>query len=234
VAATNWTIKSSSAYDLSVTPTKRPRLTSRGAATRERIVAGAAALNNERGVASTSLDDIMAATRTSKSQLYHYFTDKDALVVEVIRRQLDQIIIGQEAELRGLQTWEGLQRWRDHLVEGTRATGGIGGCPLGSLVGELADQSESARETLAICFSEWEAYLIDGFTAMREGGLISREADPTELAVTVMTALQGGLLLAQTTRDARPLELALDMAIGHVQRFAAVRPGTQLPRSGRR
>ncbi len=52
---------------------------------------------------------------------------------------------------------------------------------------------------------------------MREDGLISPEADPAELAVTVMTALQGGLLLAQTTRGACPLELALDMAITHVE-----------------
>jgi TetR/AcrR family transcriptional repressor of nem operon len=197
----------------------RPRLTSRGAATRERIVTGAATLIYERGVAGTSLDDIMAATGTSKSQLYHYFADKDALVLEVIRRQLEQIVAGQENELRELRTWDGLRRWRDHLVEGTRATGGVGGCPLGSLASELADRSDSAREALAACFAEWEAYLVDGFTAMRAGGLISREADPPELAVTVMTALQGGLLLAQTTRDVRSLELALDMAVAHVERY---------------
>jgi AcrR family transcriptional regulator len=202
-------------------PTRRPRLTTRGAATRERIVAGAAALIYEWGVASTSLDDIMAATRTSKSQLYHYFADKDALVLEVIRRQLDTVITGQEAELRGLRTWEGLQRWRDHLVEGTRATGGVGGCPLGSLASELADRSDPAREALAACFAEWEGYLVDGFTVMREDGLLSPEADPAELAVTVMTALQGGLLLAQTTRDVRPLELALDMAVAHAGRYRA-------------
>ncbi|HEX5296686.1 MAG TPA: hypothetical protein VFW50_06845 [Streptosporangiaceae bacterium] len=56
---------------------------------------------------------------------------------------------------------------------------------------------------------------------MREDGPISREADPAELAVTVMTALQGGLLLAQTTRDVRPLELALDMAIAHSAHYRA-------------
>ena len=201
--------------------TRRPRLTRRGAATRERIVAGAATLIYEWGVASTSLDDIMAATRTSKSQLYHYFADKDALVLEVIRRQLDKVITGQEAELQGLRTWEGVQRWRDHLVKGTRATAGVGGCPLGSLASELSDRSESAREALAACFAEWEAYFVDGFSAMREDGLMSPEADPAELAVTVMTALQGGLLLAQTTRDVRPLELALDMAIAHAGRYRA-------------
>jgi TetR/AcrR family transcriptional repressor of nem operon len=31
----------------------------------------------------------------------------------------------------------------------------------------------------------------------------------------VMTALQGGLLMAQATRSARPLELALNMALQH-------------------
>jgi TetR/AcrR family transcriptional regulator, transcriptional repressor for nem operon len=199
--------------------TRRPRLTARGAATRERIIAGAAALIYDWGVASTSLDDIMAATRTSKSQLYHYFADKDALVLEVIRCQLGKVIAGQEAELRELRTWEGLQRWRDHMVKLTRATGGAGGCPLGSLASELADRSEPAREVLATCFTEWEAYLVDGFTAIREDGLLSPGADPAELAVTVMTALQGGLLLAQTTRDVRPLELALDMAIAHAGRY---------------
>jgi len=54
---------------------------------------------------------------------------------------------------------------------------------------------------------------------MREDGLMSPAADPAELAVTVMTALQGGLLLAQTTRDVRPLELALDMALTHAGRY---------------
>lgn len=34
-----------------------------------------------------------------------------------------------------------------------------------------------------------------------------------DLATTLMTALQGGLLLAQTTRSTRPLELALDGAL---------------------
>ena len=70
---------------------------------------------------------------------------------------------------------------------------GVGGCSLGSLASELADRSEPARKAPAACFTEWEAYLADGFAAMREDSLISRDADPAELAVTVMTALPGRL-----------------------------------------
>jgi AcrR family transcriptional regulator len=198
--------------------TRRParRLTARGAATKARIVAAAASLVHEHGAAGTSLDDVMAATGTSKSQLYHYFANKDALIREVVKAQFGRVIAAQEPELYEVSSWEGLQRWCDRAVTLTRATQGVGGCPLGSLVGELAEQSDSARHVLAQCFAEWQSYLSMGFAAMRDNGELAAEADPAELALTVMTALQGGLLIAQTMRNARPVELALNMALGHV------------------
>src|SRR5260370_27587959 len=91
----------------------------------------------------------MAATGTSKSQLYHYFADKDALIREVIKAQLGRIIAAQEAaSLHEVSSWEGLQRWCDHFVTATRATQGTAGCPLGSLARELADHSEPAPRAL--------------------------------------------------------------------------------------
>lgn len=191
------------------------QLTARGAATKARIVSGAASLVRERGVAGTSLDAVMAATGTSRSQLYHYFADKDALIGEVIRTQLGHVIAAQAPLLDELTSWDGLRRWRDHLVTMVRETHGIGGCPLGSLVSELADRSESARHELVRSFAEWQSHLSRGFTVMRGNGELAAKADPEELALTIMTALQGGLLMAQTTRSARPLELALDMALDH-------------------
>lgn len=192
------------------------RLTVRGAATKARIVAGAAALVQEHGVAGTSLDAVMTATGTSRSQLYHYFDNKDALIGEVIKTQFGRVIAAQEPLLRELSSWEGLHRWCDHLVAMVRETQGIGGCPLGSLVSELADRSESARQQLARSFAEWQSYLSKGFAAMRENGELDADADLDDLALTMMSALQGGLLMGQATRSARPLELALNMALGHI------------------
>jgi len=162
----------------------------------------------------------MAATGTSKSQLYHYFADKDALIREVIKAQLGRIFAAQEAAgLHEVSSWEGLQRWCDHFVTITWATQGAGGCPLGSLVGELADQSEPARRVLAQCFAEWQSYLAEGFQAMRNNGELATQADPAELALTMLSALEGGLLMAQTMRSARPLELTLNMALQHMTTY---------------
>ncbi|WP_232073836.1 TetR/AcrR family transcriptional regulator [Mycobacterium stomatepiae] len=187
---------------------------------------GAASLVREHGVAGTSLDAVMTATGTSRSQRYHYFDNKDALIGEVIKTQFGRIIAAQEPLLRELSSWAGLQRWCDHLVAMVRETQGVGGCPLGSLVSELADRSESARQELARSFAEWQSYLSTGFATMRDNGELATEADVDDLALTMMSALQGGLLMAQTTRSARPLELALNMALGHV---AGYRPSTMEP-----
>jgi AcrR family transcriptional regulator len=78
-------------------------LTARGAATRARIVEAAADLIYAHGVEQTSLDDVMAASGVSKSQLYHYFADKDALVLDVIARQTERVIDAQRPQLAQLQ-----------------------------------------------------------------------------------------------------------------------------------
>jgi TetR/AcrR family transcriptional regulator, transcriptional repressor for nem operon len=43
------------------------------------------------------------------------------------------------------------------------------------------------------------------------------------LATSLLTSLQGGLLLAKVLRDGEPLETALSTAIDHIATFAAAR-----------
>jgi AcrR family transcriptional regulator len=189
--------------------------TARGAATRARIVDAAAELMRTHGVAGTSLDAVLAASHASKSQLYHYFADKDGLVLAVIQRQTDCVLSTHEGLLRDLTSLAGLRRWRDAVVESTRETGCAGGCPLGSLVSGLAE-SPQPRTLLADSFARWESYFVACFAAIRGRTNRKTSADLADLALTLLTALQGGLLLAQTMRSTRPLELALDTAIDHV------------------
>ena len=134
----------------------RPRLTARGAATRARIVAAAADLMHVQGVAATSLDQVTAATATSKSQLYQHFADKDALVRAVIAYRAAWVMEAQRPGLERLNSLRGLERWRDAMVQGRVLRSGAYGCPLGSLVSELADSEETVRAELAAGFAAWE------------------------------------------------------------------------------
>ena len=66
--------------------------TPRGKRTRDTIVDAAAALMYVDGVAGTSVDKVLAASGAGKSQMYHYFKNKEQLVAAVIDRYLEQIL----------------------------------------------------------------------------------------------------------------------------------------------
>ncbi len=193
------------------------RLTRKGQATRDRIVAAAAQLMFSRGVAGTSTDDVQTAAGVNTSQIYHYFGDKRNLVRAVIAFQTESILAAQEPLLSRLDTIEALHAWRDALVELQHARQYRGGCPIGSLASELAEHDDEARADLADGFGRWEAAIREGLRAMHERGEL--RADPNKLALATLAALQGGLLITKTRRDTLALEAALDTMLAHIESF---------------
>jgi TetR/AcrR family transcriptional regulator, transcriptional repressor for nem operon len=200
-------------------PPQGGRLTARGAATRDRIVQGAAALMYVKGVNATTLDDVRAATGTSKSQLYRHFPDKDALVHAVIAVRGEQVLERETGRLGGLRSFGGLVSWRNALVQVNSLQGGAYGCALGSMASELADTDEQARVSLAGLFRSWQELLAGGLRRMQAAGTLRPDADPGQLAIGLMAALQGGYLLASTAHDVRPMEIALDLALDQVRSY---------------
>ncbi len=206
---------------MSRTPQKKQRaLTPRGKATRQKIIEAAAALVYAAGAARLNLDEVMAASRTSKSQLYHYFTDKEALIQEVIAFQTKRVLTVNSDHLDAVDSFQALRRWRDDMVDRNRAVGGFGGCPIGSLADELANHSPPARKRLANGFEAWASRIENALRNMKAKGLLKASAEPKELSLAVLAAIQGGLLLAKVSRTSRPLEIAFDMALDHVARCA--------------
>ncbi len=196
-------------------------LTPKGMATRARIVDAAAELMFERGVSGTSIEDVQSKAGVSASQLYHYFRDKRALVRAVIRRQTDAVLERQQPFLNHLDNFEALHAWRDVQVEVQRQRACTGGCPLGTLAAELADADPEARADLAAGFDRWEEPIRAGLCAMRDRGALSHDADPDQLALALLAAVQGGLVLTQTRRDPTALAVALDTVLAYVHTFAA-------------
>ena len=204
-----------------VEPTREIPLTARGATTRDRIVQAAADLMYVKGVHATTLDDVRAATGTSKSQLYRHFPDKDALVHAVIALRGHQIMTRETQRLGRFNSFSGLVRWRNALIQANALQNGAYGCALGSMANELSDQDEQARTLLAGLFKAWEELIAAGLERMQAKGALKPDADPEQLAIGLMAALQGGYLLADTAHDVRPMEIAIDQALEHLKSYLA-------------
>lgn len=84
----------------------------------------------ERGVAETTLNDVRAASGTSKSQIYQHFADRDALIRAVIAHRAKVLLDQQNHRLQRLDSLRGLELWRNALVERNAVRNGAYGCPL--------------------------------------------------------------------------------------------------------
>lgn len=196
--------------------------TPRGEATRTRILEAAAELIHLRGVSATSVDLILERAEAGKSQFYHYFDDKDELVREVLRFQAARDSAVMAEHLPDLDSWEGIRSCLAAMVEIHRKRNFVGGCPIGSLAAEMTDRDDRLRKEIEDAFETKRRALATGLRTMKARGDLSRAADPEELATFVLATLQGGLLLAATARDEKPLAEALSHAYRHLRSHATV------------
>lgn len=201
------------------------RLTSKGRAMRDRIVQSAADLVYSSGARETTLDQVRSAVGASKSQLYHYFSDKDELLHGVIAFQAAKVIHAQQPELGAIDSIKSLKRWRDKLVRQCDTYGRTGGCATGSLANELACHSDNHRRELSAHFDCWAAEIESGLLRMQASGYLEPPLNPKSLSVTFLTAIQGGLLLAKLQRSSTALTTALDEIIRCIEfNFRQSRP----------
>jgi TetR/AcrR family transcriptional repressor of nem operon len=197
-------------------PATYEKLTAKGRATRERIVAAASNLMLQRGVARTTIEDIQEAAAISTSQMYHYFTDKNDLVAAVIDFQTDHVLGVQHLGLDRIDSINDLYRWRDIMVDLVRNLGCVGGCPIGSMANELSETDPIARARLARSFAQWENMIHDGLVTIAARGELRKGTDINRIALALLAGIQGGLLLSQVRRDTAPLEAAVDTMIEHL------------------
>jgi AcrR family transcriptional regulator len=189
------------------------KLTRKGAATRGRIIEAAADLILARGVGGTNLDDICTGTGTSKGQLFHYFPGgKSELVSAIAAFQSERVLDAQRPFLDTLDRWDDWDRWRDAVVTHYRSQPHWG-CPIGALVAELVKNEPARAAEVGAHMNRWRGYLQAGLQRMRDRGLLRADADPHALALSIFSALQGGLLLTQMMESIEPLEAALDGAL---------------------
>jgi AcrR family transcriptional regulator len=197
------------------------KLTDKGQATRARILEHAAELIYTQGVHATNNEQLRRAAGISGSQLNHYFPTKESLVLAVIQWQAERVLTFHRSErfthfdsLDTLRDWAGFYIAYEHSYQE--------GCTLGSLASEIIKTDLDVRTELASAFEQWTDIFGDGLRQMRRLGRISAAADPTRLAHLLLSAFQGGMLLAQVARDITPLKDALTAAIDHVQTFAVL------------
>jgi AcrR family transcriptional regulator len=190
--------------------------TDKGLATRERIVTGAAEVMREAGAAHVTLDDIRARSRTSKSQLFHYFPGgREELLLAVARHEATRVIDDQQPFLGYLTTWEEWDLWREAVVERYRQQGPT--CPLHMLMSQLDRTTPGAQAVVAELMRNWHQPLHAGITAMQGAGLIRARVNANDAARALVATIQGGVQVLLSTGTTQHLEAGLDLVLDYLR-----------------
>ena len=190
--------------------------TGRGRASRERIVERAAGLFAERGIAGTSVDEVLAAAKAGKGQFYHYFESRDELAAAAVGYRCAQVVDGLTHALGDVSSLAGLEQALAGFIAGFEQAG-LPGCPIGTLATEVAGRNEAARLQAAAGFDAWERLLADALERMRQRGELRADAAPAVLATGLLASIEGGMVLSQARKDVASLRIAVDTGLARVR-----------------
>lgn len=188
------------------------KFTGKGTATRRRIIEGAAEEIRANGVVLTTLDNILARTRTSKSQLFHYFPGgREDLLLAVAQHEADFVLADHQPYLDELTSWAGWQRWRNAVVERCRVQ--ARSRPNAILMSDLGRTSPDAQAVMAALIRQLRVQITAGIRSMQHQDKIDRRVDADRTAAALLAGVQGGAGILLTIGDATFLEAAIDGAI---------------------
>ena len=194
-------------------------MTSRGLATRARIVAAAADVIHQHGVGDTSIVDVQRASGTSGSQIYHYFADKESLVRAVAEYRAAEALKYQDS-FGPLDSIAALRRWANAQVTFANTRLCAGGCDLGALVSQLAESDPVSRDTIAEGLGAWAQRIERGLKTMQDRGTLDASTDAHGHALALLAALEGGLVLSQAQRDSAALASVLHAVVSHIETYS--------------
>jgi AcrR family transcriptional regulator len=193
-------------------------LTRKGLASKQRIIEGAAAHLRSDSPGRVTLDELRAATASSKSQLFHYFPGgKVELLLAVARHEADRVLADQQPHLQALTTWPAWDAWRRSVIARYASQGPH--CPLSSLMNQVGNVP-GAAQVAATLLEQWQGHVRRGIVWMQADGLIDPGIDPERASAAVIAGIQGGVAVLRSTGSTAHLEAAFDLMIDYLHREA--------------
>ena len=178
---------------------------SKGERTRQRIIAKAAPLFNRRGFDGCSMQDISAATGLEKGSLYSHFATKEELAAAAFDYAWAQ---ASSARLGNLdQAPNSVDKLKLHIENFVSKPSFPGGCPMLNTVLDADDGNAILRRRAEGAMRDWVGYLADIVRAGQAKGEIEPSVNPEELAILVISLLEGAFVTSKLQRSRSALLL---------------------------
>lgn len=169
--------------------------------TQVKILESAEDLFWAKGHKATSLDLIARKAGQSKGAIFHYYRGKGDITQLVLAKYAQEELYGplQNQFTQSTDIKTALLGWVEGVYNSYAQSDYKGGCLLGNMALELADQDEGVREQLARIFLDWENQLVGSLKShARDGQIVMEER---QLARLLIATLQGITMTIKVHKD---------------------------------
>jgi TetR/AcrR family transcriptional regulator, transcriptional repressor for nem operon len=195
--------------------------------TRQRLVEAARQLFWQQGYAQTGIAQILKAADVGSGSLYYFFPTKEDLLLAVLewyQANLETMVIRPVFD-RVSDPIERIFGVLDGYRKQLLATKFQSGCPVGSLALELSNSQPAARKLIAENFTGWRR-AIQGCLD-EAAGRLPAGTDAGQIALLVLTLMEGAVMLARTYRSIEPYDSAVTQLRDFMDRLLAA--GSEWP-----
>jgi TetR/AcrR family transcriptional regulator, transcriptional repressor for nem operon len=187
----------------------------KGAETRRAIIRQAAPIFNRKGFEGAAMSDLMDATGLEKGGIYRHFKSKQQLAAEAFDYAWDvafQLRIKDTEQIAN--SVDRLQQWVRNFRE--RREGLVpGGCPLLNTAIDADNGNSVLRRKAERALDGWMDRLRKTVEQGKRSKEIRAEVDADEVAATIISTLEGSLMISRLQRSER----AIDQVCRHLARY---------------
>ena len=184
----------------------------KGNRTRQRIIAQAAPLFNQRGYEGCSMREIMAEAGIEKGGIYRHFASKEELALEAFDFAWAEV---SERRTRGLEEIKDpLLRIEALICNFVQRRPALrGGCPLLNTAIDADDGNAALRVRAQAALDSWRARLSSLILLAARRGTVKPGTEPRAVASIIIGSLEGALMMSRLDEDPYALEIARDHLI---------------------
>jgi len=174
-------------------------------------------LFHRQGIHATSVDQVLEASQTGKSQFYYYFKNKEGLIHAVLEAIYERLKTHQTPYKSKIESWPDLEGWFNHFLKFQQVTNCERSCPVGTIGGDLENGQQLLRQDARLIFDLMSRSLVDFFQQLKGRNQLRAGCEPQALADFCFTVMQGGLLVGKVRRETAPFENSVHHAMQYLK-----------------
>jgi AcrR family transcriptional regulator len=179
--------------------------------TRHFIVEKAAPIINRKGMAATSINDIVEATSLTKGSVYGNFESKDEICLEAF----DYLVKRMGADMsqamsRATTSREKMDALFNYYLNNVTAENNYG-CPIMNFGTEADDTNPAVKVKVNKAIVNTQSVFIKVIRAGIETGEFKKTVDPEAFAVKAFAMIEGGMWVARLQGSPKQMQLIIDL-----------------------